>query len=190
MKSFILIVFLLVTSSLLPFKTFAQTITVAPTAAEETTEPNVDSYELPYPGILPDSPFYILKVIRDRVVSFLISDPLTKADFDILQADKRLSGSLYLQKFSPQKQDLIVTTVSKAENYFQEAIDQVNLAQKQGINVTEELGKLADSSKKHDEVIEGIAAKLSPHYAAQMNAEKKRVKQFENAVNTQLQKNK
>lgn len=184
MKLFMFIVFFVVTSSILPFKTFAQTLT--PTPTEEALEPSVDSYQLPYPGILPDSPLYVLKVIRDKIVGFLISDPLTKADFDVLQADKRLSASVYLQKFSPQKQDLIVSTVSKAENYFQEAIDQVNLAKTQGINVTEELGKLASSSKKHDEVIEDIATKLSPHFAQQINAEEKRVKQYEIMVNREL----
>ncbi len=186
MKSFILIVLLLVTSALFPFKTFAST----PTPTEEAAEPSIDSYQLPYPGILPDSPFYVLKVVRDRVISFLISDPLTKADFDVLQADKRLSASVYLQKFSPQKQDLIVTTVSKAENYFQEAIDQVDLAKKQGINVTEELGKLSDSSRKHEEVIEDLSTKLSPHFTQQIAAEERRVKQFENIVNKELQKDK
>src|SRR5438309_421306 len=55
-----------------------------------TPSPVSISYQLPYPGMLPDNPLYFLKVIRDGVWSFLLSNPLKKADFDLLQADKRV----------------------------------------------------------------------------------------------------
>src|SRR3989344_5431146 len=60
-------------------------------------------YNLPYPGLLPDSPFYSLKSLRDKIVSFLISSPLKKAEFNLLQADKRLNAGLYL--FNSAKQN-------------------------------------------------------------------------------------
>ncbi len=46
-------------------------------------------YALPYPGLLPDSPLYILKAIRDRIIEVLISDTMKKANFELLAADKR-----------------------------------------------------------------------------------------------------
>ena len=32
------------------------------------------NYELPYPGMLPDNPFYFLKVLRDGIVKLLINE--------------------------------------------------------------------------------------------------------------------
>src|SRR5690242_14285884 len=64
----------------------------------ETPTPVTNDYTMPYPGLLPDSPLYSLKVFRDRVISFFISDPLKRSSFDLLQADKRLEGAYYLQQ--------------------------------------------------------------------------------------------
>ena len=36
-------------------------------------------YELPYPGLLPDSPLYFLKISRDRLIEFMIGDPIKKS---------------------------------------------------------------------------------------------------------------
>src|SRR3989338_6920091 len=75
-------------------------------------------YQLPYPGILPDNPLYNLKTLRDKVWSFLISNPSKKAEFDLLQADKRLSVAIAL--FDLKKYDLAEATISKGENYFED----------------------------------------------------------------------
>lgn len=53
-------------------------------------------YVLPYPGILPDNPLYFLKNLRDKIIEMLISDPMNKAEFYILQADKKLNMSVML----------------------------------------------------------------------------------------------
>src|SRR5579883_115828 len=55
----------------------------------------VPDYVLPYPGILPDNPFYFLKVLRDRLILFFISNPTKKSSFYLLQSDKRLEASWY-----------------------------------------------------------------------------------------------
>ena len=53
-------------------------------------------YNLPYPGLLPDSPLYITKVIRDKITDFLTRDNLKKAELYLLYSDKRVSMSLVL----------------------------------------------------------------------------------------------
>ena len=57
--------------------------------------PSPINYPLAYPGILPDNPLYPLKMLRDRIVFFLINDPFKKAEFNLLQADKRLGAGLF-----------------------------------------------------------------------------------------------
>jgi hypothetical protein len=54
------------------------------------------SYDLPYPGILPGSPVYSIKLLRDKIVELMTGDPLRRTAFYLLQADKRLSASLLL----------------------------------------------------------------------------------------------
>src|SRR5258708_38682343 len=53
-------------------------------------------YQLPYPGLLPDSPLYFLKMLRDNLTSFFLSKPLDKANFELLQSYKNIEASYLL----------------------------------------------------------------------------------------------
>lgn len=86
-----------------------------------TPVPEVE-YVLPYPGILPDNPLYSLKASRDRIISFFIADPVKKSEFDLLQADKRLQAGIFLLHKNSPDVDLSITTISKGQNYLEEAI--------------------------------------------------------------------
>lgn len=149
--------------------------------------PTPVDYQLPYPGLLPDNFLYKLKTLRDRIIGFLISDPLKRIDFDILQADKRYNASMYLFRASPEKEDLIVSTVSKADNYMEEAIGQLELAKKQGIGIQDLTDKLLLSNQKHLEVI-GTIEKTAPETLKKsLDQEKQRITHIKNTVTTQLQ---
>jgi len=71
---------------LTPINSYAQETTVTPTSAPSA---QTSSYTLPYPGILPDSPFYKLKLMRDKLILMFTTDPARKIEFYILQADKQ-----------------------------------------------------------------------------------------------------
>ena len=144
MKKFALIIILLLFSSTVN-NVFAQDI-VLPNPSAINVE-----YELPYPGILPDNPLYFLKAVRDNVLGFFISDPLKKADFQLLQADKRLAASKVL--LDEKKYDLAITTLSKSGNYFDKAISKAAQAKSQGQNADSVIAKLLQASKKHQQVI-------------------------------------
>ncbi len=93
MKIIIFSVIIVLASFLFYTKIFAVTPPAAVTPAPVV--PKVE-YNLPYPGILPDHPLYFLKQLRDKILDFLITDPVKKAEFYILQADKRLSMGIAL----------------------------------------------------------------------------------------------
>ncbi len=61
-----------------------------------TVTPVPIEYVLPYPGLLPTHPLYFIKSLRDSVIEFLITDAVSKADFYILQADKKLNMGVVL----------------------------------------------------------------------------------------------
>lgn len=130
-------------------------------AAELKTEVKTIDYALPYPGFLPDNRLYFLKMLRDKIVGFLISDPVKKAEFDILTADKRLNASVYLFAKGVNKYDLAETTVSKGVNYLDEALVKIKLAKKQGMSADIILDRLEISLKKQQEIITGFKNKTT-----------------------------
>ncbi|MCL5970697.1 MAG: DUF5667 domain-containing protein [Patescibacteria group bacterium] len=140
------------------------------------------NYSLPYPGILPDNRLYFTKVIRDKLISLLISNPLKKAEFDLLVADKRLASGFYLTEKGNFK--LAETTISKGENYFGEAIDKTREAKKQGMDISHVTQQLFDASEKHKEVIKGLEAKSPKDLKQSFHGLYKRMEGFEKEVNS------
>ncbi|MFH1186604.1 MAG: hypothetical protein V1697_00330 [Candidatus Levyibacteriota bacterium] len=145
-----------------------------------TTPAVMENYELPYPGLLPDHPFYFLKMFRDRIIGFFISDPVKKAEFDILQADKRLNAGIYLlYKKSPKTDELAISTISKGQNYFDDALGKISLAKKQGVNIADINTKLKSSLKGHRLNLKKMESSVSKKTREQLIASQKRISEFE-----------
>lgn len=141
-------------------------------------------YQLPYPGILPDSPLYPLKTFRDRIILFLIADPVKKAEFNLLQADKRLSASVQLIKKRKGKESLAESTASKAEAYFAQAVVSVKDAKKQGMEVSGFAGRLLLAAAHHRKVLNEFAASVGGSLGARFADLEKQVADLEKEVIT------
>ena len=113
--------------------------------------PTPAPYLLPYPGILPDHPLWFVKAARDTLIGFLIADPLKKAEFNLLQSDKRISAGEALLKKG--KTEPGVSTISKAENYFEKSVKATEEAKGSGKDVSGFLIRLSEAAQKHQEVI-------------------------------------
>lgn len=166
------IVFFILLTVIFALPMFASPLTSTDSAAIDI------NYSLPYPGLLPDNPLYIFKAVRDKIVSILIADPKNKAQFDLLQADKRLSAAFTLSKQQPVKGQLVVDTVSKGENYFSDAVGQAKLAHDEGIEVNGLIDQLENAAQKHQQVILGIENGLPKKDSEQLVLEAKRVANF------------
>jgi hypothetical protein len=141
--------------SILFFVLTFQTVNAQEIIPTLTPTPAPVQYTLPYPGILPGNPLYGVRSIRDGIVNFLISNPLKKAEYELLQADKNLQATVFL--IEQKKEDkLITTTLIRAENNFERAIIKVQEAKKQGMETDKLLAKLSLANKKHQEVIAEI----------------------------------
>lgn len=171
---------------------YAQETSIIPMASASAVTPTPEPipYQLPYPGLLPDNPLYFLKTFRDRAVSFLISDPLKKAEFNLLQANKRLQGGAYLMDKKPFDMSLVITTISKGQNYFEEAVVSVSDARKQGISILSMLDQLSISSRKHKEVLLVLQKKVPQKNRAEFDVLIKRADKIEKSVNALILKNK
>ena len=104
------------------------------------------NYVLAYPGkIMPDSPLWYFKALRDRIWLYVTVNTSKKSELNLLFADKRLGMAVSL--FNENKPDLALTTLTKAEKYLEKAVPQ-------DAKSPEYLNKLALASLKHREVIE------------------------------------
>ena len=89
-----LIFFLIIVAS--PVYAQTESIPIPTGSITPSPTPVMIDYQLPYPGILPGSPLYSIKMLRDRIMEFFISDHVKKSNFYLLQADKRVASALML----------------------------------------------------------------------------------------------
>lgn len=125
--------------------------------ATETAQKTVE-YFLPYPGILPGHPLYPLKMIRDKIVSLFIIDPIKKAEYFLLMADKRVNAGKFLIDYN--KISLGEPTISKGQNYLDQTLGLVEETKKQGKNVEDLISRLEKATQKHEEVLEELLLKV------------------------------
>lgn len=123
-----------------------------------TPTPKIE-YPLVYPGILPDSVLYPIKMIRDRLVLTLTTDSLKKTEVLLLYADKRLGAGKAL--IDGGKTELGVTTITKGEKYLVQAVDQAIQAKKEGKDASILKEKLSKACLKHNEVITELITKTT-----------------------------
>jgi hypothetical protein len=159
----ILILFSFVCLFSLPVSVLAQTV------------PQSVDYTLPYPGLLPDNPLYKIKVFRDWFVSIMIKDPLKRASFDLLQADKRLAASQDLLQEKNPSETLILETVSKAENYFYASMHQVSVSKQQGADISDIVQTLTKSNAKHLEIVVHMEQKAKGNLLRGLKTQEQRI---------------
>lgn len=119
--------------------------------------PTPVNYALPYPGILPDSPLWSLKALRDRVFLWLTFDPKAKAERRLLYGDKRLGAAKAL--IEGGKVELGISTAVKGEKYLSEAVGEYLKTKENFKNFNEVADKLNRAVAKHKEVIMSLQEK-------------------------------
>src|SRR3989344_653212 len=113
------------------------------------------AYNLPYPGLLPDSPLYFVKIARDRITDFLTRDNFKRAELYLLYSDKRAAMSLILARKG--KSQLAIDTFTKGEKYFLKIPDLLKSIKKQGGQAPSNfLETLKMSNAKHKEIVDEL----------------------------------
>lgn len=116
------------------------------------------TYDLAYPGILPDNALYKVKVVRDKISASLISSPKKKIEFFLLQTDKGILASAIL--VDKKNITLAKETALKAEN-------NMTLLTQELWKLPRRLdsalyNKLKEASLKHQEVLDSLAKRVGP----------------------------
>lgn len=159
----------------------AQEIEISPSQLPIPTLPI--AYILPYPGLMPGHFLYPLKVVRDKVSGFLISNPLKKADFNLLQADKKVEMSFMLINRNKEDVDTAAQIFSKAENYFEEAVRKTAEAKKQGMDSSDMIKRLTLANQKYKEVILIIEKNISVEDRLKFERNMTRLEELKKSVN-------
>ncbi len=181
MKRLLLVLPILFALVLTTHYVYAQAPLAMTPALSPTPTPQID-YPLPYPGILPDNPLYQLKTLRDRIVSFFIADPLRKADFDLLQADKRVNAGYFLFLQRHNKEALIALTISKGDNYFSLGLGKAQEAIKQGEDANDLLRRMHDAAFTYESLLTKMISQSNGSLQTNLQSEEKRVQEFEKQV--------
>lgn len=132
---------------------------------------NID-YELPYTGKVDgSSPLWPVEAMRDKVFLTVVTNPLRKAELNLLLADKRLADAQKL--FLENDPDNALSFLTKGEKYLERAGVEEREAKKKGMDTNEFLKKYALSSLKHIEVMEDILTyapeEIKPHIVKTKN---------------------
>lgn len=151
--------FLVLVVSILRCSAVSYSASASPSPTPPTDSSQEDkieiNYLLPYPGkILPDSPFWYAKALRDKIWFLVTSNPTRKAELLVLFADKRLLSSKIL--FEKDKPAIALSTLTKAEKYLEKALLLEKKNRGKGVETKEFLLRLANASLKHRQVIEEI----------------------------------
>jgi len=117
-------------------------------------------YQLPYPGILPNDPFYMMKMIRDRIRLLTTINPESKTRLLFSYANQRIAAAKALGEEG--NIDEALTVASKAEAYLFQSI-----MRSQTIPIfkqTQWFEELKQATLKHEEVIEELNL-IAPNFA-------------------------
>jgi hypothetical protein len=149
---------------------------LAPTIADSNNE-----YMLPYPGILPDHPLYFIKSLRDKLMEMLISDPIKKGQFYLLQSDKYLSMSLVYggnNKWA-DSQKMVSTSMVQMEK----SITSFKLAKSGATPIAgSDVDRLTRSLDKHAQVITQLISKADIATKQTMEEELEKVSGYKSDV--------
>lgn len=123
--------------------------------AEVRIEAKKVDYTLPYPGLLPDHPLYMIKEIRDNVLIFFTRDYLKKTEIQLLLSDKKIVMADDLAKKG--KWQVSSAIALEAEQQSVGIPELVSRSKRQGASASDNfIQKLKMSNAKHQEIIEDL----------------------------------
>lgn len=110
------------------------------------------NYVLPYPSSMPGSKFYIINLIKERILAYWYFGDFGKFNYNLKMADKYLVEAKTLFEY---KQYLLgYNALKKSDQYFINILPSLVKAGKNGKNTFQKKIIHKEASKKHIEVIE------------------------------------
>lgn len=119
---------------------------------------NSSEYKLPHVGMLPDSPFYKLKSLRDRVTLFFISDRERKAEKHLDFADRMLYESLKVAENG--NMTVAVHNAFKGEDHMTQLVDSLKASVYSGKELDKDfVARAHEAYTAHQNLLAGIKSR-------------------------------
>jgi hypothetical protein len=148
------VVIFIVTLSLL-FRLFRPVVAADMSGLAPTSTPSIE-YQLPYPGLLPDHPLYIIKRFRDKILLLTARTPEKRVTLELLFADKHLSmGQILWERGNTS---LAVSTIGEGEIDLLRAVQDLTVFKKQGEVPPGFIDKFELAARKHADSITRLIA--------------------------------
>src|SRR3989344_3194579 len=109
-------------------------------------------------------------------------EKVKEAEFNLLTSDKRIYAAQLLA--DKGKGQLSISTLSKSNNYFHNAVSSAGEAKKMGKDIDTVLHNMKKSIVKHQLVLPMMENVLSKDFASQLRAEGARMVEFERSVDS------
>ena len=138
-------------------------------------EEQAANYHLPYPGILPDHPLYIVKMVRDRLVEWLTFDKLKKVELFEMYADKRMGAARVL--IEGGQAELGVETARKAVMYQERAVKKARELKKEGRDIGDVANQIEKATAKHEQVLSTVDEKAAKQGEEGLSKVKEKVRE-------------
>jgi hypothetical protein len=123
----------------------------------------VDSYVLPYPGILPTHRLYFVKSTRDKLIEMLTRDAAKKAKLYLHLADKRLNMVKMLAESKNWSESASI--VVESQEYFEKMGRAAENAKNQGSGLSEDFtNKARQSVLFHQGTLKSLIASSPKEY--------------------------
>ena len=128
-------------------------------AQEEATSP-AEAVEEPIytPRLLPDSPFYFLKRIKERIELFLAQAPEAKAEKYAELATRRIAEAKVMIKRN--KNQFVVKLMEKHQEHLDKAEKKIEEAREKGKDVERVLAIVAEATSIHQKVLADVYEKV------------------------------
>lgn len=129
------------------------------TLAEEATQ-SIKTVEEPIytPKLLPDSPFYFLKTIKERIELFLAQTPEAQAEKYAELATRRIAEVKQLVK--KEKPGFVEKLMKKHKEHLDKAEEKIEEAKKKGRDVERVLAIVAEATSIHQKVLAEVYEKV------------------------------
>lgn len=117
----------------------------------------VMDYQLPYPGLLPDNPLYLVKSLRNSALLLVTTDEYEKAQIMLNLSDKRIAMAKPLA--DKGKLSMSVESVAEAEDLFEKMLPVVEKIKEED-KKKEFILDIKKANLKHREEMETLMKEL------------------------------
>jgi len=119
-------------------------------------------YVLPYPGLMPGHRLYPVKEVWEQVYQYFVFGNFSQHKYHLGLTDQKLVESKTL--FEYQQYLLALKALGDSDWHWQQAVDFLLIAEREGKNINRKMANLEAAAEKHQETLENLKKVLPKEF--------------------------